>query len=97
MFKTPLSIDILSSSGIGVGEGIVKMVDGGVEANWVGVSEVEEADVGGINCGVEVRFGVVGETDDLLMDLFIFVGLGLELEGTNAELTYPDDILQSRR
>ena len=81
------------------------MADGGLEANWEGVGEVEEADVGGINCGVEVRFGVVGdcgikivaETDDLLMDLFIFVGLGLELEGTNAELTYPDDILQSRR
>ena len=73
MFKTPLSIDILPSSVIGIGE-------------------VEEADVGGINCGVEVRFGVVGdcgieivvETNDLLLDIFRFVGL--ELEGTNAKL-----------
>ena len=130
------------------------MVDRGLEANWVGIGEVEEADfrgvsgfceanVGRINsgveaakacCCVEIQFGVVGDSginievdfddllhrlvllnvswfgvvgdsgieiaagchDDLLMVISRFVWLGLE-SGMNDRLTYPDDILQSRR
>ena len=70
------------------------MVGGGVEANWVGVSEVEKADFGGVSCVFEanvrgVNCGVEAVKECCCVEIQ-FGGVGDS--GINIEVDF-DDLL----